>query len=230
MKKIILTGLTAAVLSANAMASEVTGYTAPQSGQAATAAGVDANFQSLITAINDNNQRIAALEAASGEVTDLNAIVSGATYQVFFSGGYINNSSDSQSTFRSSQLERFGGNTLITFHANNTLSETFNEVGRFIDLEREHNCDQFNNCEHYSETWEDVDQTSGPGGSWSVSGQTLTVLWPGDAPGDEEEFLLSANGSILILGGGGRNVETDQFGTQDQVETFLAVGTKLSAQ
>ena len=51
-------------MSATAIASEVTGYTAPESGQAATAAGVDANFQALISTINDNNERVSALEAA----------------------------------------------------------------------------------------------------------------------------------------------------------------------
>lgn len=78
MKKMILTGLTAAMMSASAMAAEVTGYTAPQSGAPATAAGVDANFQALITAINDNNTRIAALESevAAAQSSD----VSGKSY------------------------------------------------------------------------------------------------------------------------------------------------------
>ncbi len=65
MKKLLMMGLTAAVLSTSAMASEVTGYTASVTGQPATASGVNANFQALIDAINDNNARIASLESFS---------------------------------------------------------------------------------------------------------------------------------------------------------------------
>lgn len=64
MKKLMMTGLTLAMLSAGAAsAATVTGYTAPVAGEAATAASVDDNFQALITAIDDNAARIADLES-----------------------------------------------------------------------------------------------------------------------------------------------------------------------
>jgi len=233
MKKAILTGLTAAMLSTGALASEVTAgvdTTTFTSSTPALASEVNANFAALIAAINDNDARIAALEAASGGGGDLTSVVSGSSYQVFFSGGIINRYSDALSPYTGAEVERFGGNSVITFHSDGTLSELFSEVGRHISLEKEVNCDEFGgNCEHDGETWEDTDQASGPGGAWSVSGQTLTVLWPGDSPGDEEEFLLSAAGTVIILGGGGRSIDTDEFGTQDAVETFLAVGVKLTS-
>lgn len=213
MKKIILTGLTAAVLSANAMAAEVTGYTAPQSGQAATAAGVDANFQALITAINDNNTRIAALEAASGEVASLNDIVSGATYKLYFSGGIIELDDGG-----GANLERFGGTTDLTFNSDGSLSETFSESGRFISLDA-NTCDfEGLNCSHYVDTWND-NETGG--GSWSVTGQTLNVIW-GD--GGSEAFSLSSDGKVITAGGG----NLDEGDGTSGLETFVAVGVRLA--
>ena len=213
MKKIILTGLTAVALSANAMAAEVTGYTAPQSGQAATAAGVDANFQALITAINDNNTRIAALEAASGEVASLNDIVSGATYKLYFSGGIIELDDGG-----GANLERFGGTTDLTFNSDGSLSETFSESGRFISLDA-NTCDfEGLNCSHYVDTWSD-NETGG--GSWSVTGQTLNVIW-GD--GGSEAFSLSSDGKVITAGGG----NLDEGDGTSGLETFVAVGVRLA--
>lgn len=213
MKKIILTGLTAVALSANAMAAEVTGYTAPQSGQAATAAGVDANFQALITAINDNNTRIAALEAASGEVASLNDIVSGATYKLYFSGGIIELDDGG-----GANLERFGGSTDLTFNSDGSLSETFSESGRFISLDA-NTCDfEGLNCSHYVDTWND-NETGG--GSWSVTGQTLNVIW-GD--GGSEAFSLSSDGKVITAGGG----NLDEGDGTSGLETFVAVGVRLA--
>ncbi|MED5389344.1 MAG: hypothetical protein VX793_10860 [Pseudomonadota bacterium] len=208
MKTIILTGLTAAVLSANVMASNVTGYTAPQSGEAATAAGVDANFQALITAINDNNDRIAALEAANGETADLNAVVSGATYQVFFSGGLLSNVDGYGA------LERFGGNSVITFNSDGSLNETFNEAGTFIGFSQ--SCDAEGVCSHQHDPFTSTDETGT--GTWEVVGQNLNVTWE---DGDSETFKLSPDGNLLVAGDG------SHAGTE--LETFLAVGVRLSS-
>lgn len=213
MKKIILTGLTAAVLSANAMAAEVTGYTAPQSGQAATAAGVDANFQALITAINDNNTRIAALEAASGEVASLNDIVSGATYKLYFSGGIIELDDGG-----GANMERFGGTADLIFNNDGSLNETFSEQGRFISLDA-NSCDfEGQNCSHYVDTWND-NETGG--GSWSVTGQTLNIIW---SDGGSEAFSLSSDGKVITAGGG----NLDEGDGTSGLETFLAVGVRMA--
>ncbi len=215
MKKVILTGLTAAVMSATAMASEVTGYTAPQSGQAATAAGVDANFQALITAINDNNSRITALEAASGEVADLNDIVSDASYKLYFSGGIIELDGGG-----GANLERFGGTADLTFNSDGSLNETFSEQGRFISLDA-NQCSgegESFSCEHYVDTWND-NETGG--GSWSVTGQTLNVTW---SDGGSEAFTLSSDGKIITSGGG----DLDEGDGTSGLETFVAVGVRLA--
>ncbi len=62
MKKFIIAGLTAAMVSTAAMA-EVTGYTPAISGEAATAAAINANFDALIGTINQNSARLDALES-----------------------------------------------------------------------------------------------------------------------------------------------------------------------
>lgn len=66
MKKQILTGIMAAAICTGAFAAEVSqnDYNAAQSGQPATAASINANFNALISAINDNAQRIETLEQA----------------------------------------------------------------------------------------------------------------------------------------------------------------------
>ncbi|WP_290537155.1 MULTISPECIES: hypothetical protein [Alcanivorax] len=229
MKKMILTGLTAAMMSASAMASEVvegTDTTVFSANSPALASEVNGNFAALIAAINDNSQRLDALEGAAP--TDLSSIVSGSTYLVVFSGNLSENYADAGSSYKSTSLEHFGGSSLITFNADGTLQEVINEGARFMNLEKEQNCDEFGeNCEHFTETNESIDEANGPGGSWSVSGQELTVLWPGDAPGDEETFTLSADGDTMILGGYANYTGSDTFGSIDELETFIAVGVKV---
>ncbi|WP_011589912.1 hypothetical protein [Alcanivorax borkumensis] len=179
-------------MSATAIASEVTGYTAPESGQAATAAGVDANFQALISTINDNNERVSALEAASGEAVDLSDIISGSTYQLFFSGGIIELDQGG-----GANLEHYAGATFFTFNADGSLEEVFNERGRFISLDQNTNCDENGfNCEHYVDTWQDNNEVDT--GSWSVSGQNVNVTW---SDGSSDTFKPAADGEIIMGGG-----------------------------
>ena len=213
MKKMILTGLTAAVLSANAMASEVTEGDVTQfsANTPAVASEVNGNFAALIAAINDNNQRITALEEAAGEVAELADIVSGSTYQLYFSGGIIELDEGG-----GANLERFGGIATLTFNSDNTLDETFSEQGRFISLDA--NICSESGCSHYVDTWDD-NETGG--GSWSVTGQTLNVTW---SDGGSESFSLSSDGKIIASGGGG----LDEGDGTSGIETFVAVGVRMA--
>lgn len=218
MKKALLIGLTAAICSPAALASDVDSgnVTTFTSGSAAQASEVNANFAALITAINDNNDRIADLEAANGDVTALSDVVSGSTYQLFFSGGIIELDEGG-----GGNLEHFGGNTVLVFNSDGSLGETFNESGRFISLDQQF-CDQEGlNCEHFVDTWDDVNEVGT--GSWAVSGQDLNVTW---ADGDSETFKLSANGEILMAGGGSLDEDDGTSG----LETFVAVGLRLAPQ
>lgn len=230
MKKAMLIGLTAAICSPAVMASEVTAgvdTTEFSPNTPALASEMNANFAALIAAINDNSQRLDALEGA-GPV-DLSEVVAGSSYLVVFTGNLSEIYNDGPSPYQGVSLEHFGGTSLITFHEDNTLEELINEGARFMNLEKEQNCDEFGDgCEHFTETNVSEDEANGPGGNWSVNGQTLTVLWPGDSPGDEEVFTLSENGSTLVLGGYGEDSFTEGNGSvTEELETFMAIGVKV---
>ena len=226
MKKVILTGLTAAVMSATAMASEVTGYTAPESGQAATAAGVNANFQALIAAINDNNERITALEDAAGTPSALLEKISGATYTISYLGSVIGTYADALSPHKGAYLEGFGGRSVITFETNGTLTELYQESGREIDFE-DGECTESEpgtfNCEHRVEDFTDGPETF-TGGSWELEGNTLSVTFPEED--GAEEFIVALDGEILVLSSAGFETESDEFGTNDDYVHSLAVGVR----
>ena len=227
MKKMILTGLTAAVLSANAIAGEVTGYTAPQSGQAATAAGVDANFQALITAINDNAQRIDALEAAAGTPASLTDVVSGSTYTVAFMGNIIGKYSDALSPYNSAYLQGFGGKSILTFNGDGSMTENFQgENNREIQFEP--NC-TYNEVEmteecNFTPDDESVGVEPPTTGSWSITGSTLYVTFAGET--DPEEFMLTADGTMFVLMNSDFFQESDEFGSNDDYEHSIAIGIK----
>ncbi|MDX1802496.1 MAG: hypothetical protein R3292_00345 [Alcanivorax sp.] len=177
MKKVILAGLTAAVMSSTAMASDVTGYTAPVSGQAATAAGVDGNFQALISAINDNNARIAALEAqvAASQSKD----VTGKTYLyrdlglIFAAHRYGTNTAFDATEPDAvpdgyARAGYYMGAYTVTFNADHTLTMT----GQDTDVEMAVNASS------------DISQQKAPAsgsGTWTQSGNTLTIDL-GDGP------------------------------------------------
>ncbi|PHR67021.1 hypothetical protein [Alcanivorax sp.] len=214
MKKVILTGLTAVALSANAMASNVEEGEVTQfnPNTQAVASEVNNNFAALIAAINDNNDRISALEEAAGEVAELADIVSGSTYKLYFSGGIIELDEGG-----GANLERNGGIITMTFNSNETLNDTRIEHGRFISLDEI--CDpDGSNCSHYVDTWSD-DETGD--GSWSISGQTLTVTF-GD--GESESFTVSLDGNVIASGGG----SLDVGGGTNGVDSFVAVGIRLA--
>jgi hypothetical protein len=226
MEKVILTGLTAAVMSATAMASEVTGYTAPQSGQAATAAGVDANFQALISAINDNNDRIAALEDAAGTGGSLEDKISGATFNIVYLGSIIGTYQD-QSSSNYGYLEGFAGSSLLTLETDGTITEVWQEALREIGLERVSDCvevtDEFGGS--YSECSHAVyDEESGPetnsGGAWQLNGNVLSVTFPGED--SSEDFMVTMSGEVLVLGSGGHEVD----GNNDDYENSMAIGVR----
>lgn len=226
MKKVILTGLTAAVMSATAMAGEVTGYTAPESGQAATAAGVNTNFQALITAINDNNERITALEDAAGTPSALLEKISGATYTISYLGSVIGTYADAMSPYKGAYLEGFGGRSVITFETNGTLTELYQESGREIDFE-DGECTESEpgifNCEHRVEDFADGPETF-TGGSWELEGNTLSVTFPEED--GAEEFIVALDGEILVLSSAGFETESDEFGTNDDYVHSLAIGVR----
>ena len=193
MKKLMMTGLTAAVLSfsAGTSAGEVTGYTVPQTGQAATAAGVDDNFQALITAINDNATRIAELESFD---------VSGKTYE-YREIGFILAAKRQGQTIASPDVSTFvnqGFARIGIFTA--TGSFTFDANGNFsIDLV-EYETEMFvnNDSDMGPMTSASGDNLAGTG-TWNQTGSTVTLLFDGDAPEDAFDAEINKGASMLTI-------------------------------
>lgn len=190
MKKILLTGLTAAVLSANAMASEVTGYTAPQSGQAATAAGVDANFQALITAINDNSQRLDALEGIVGD-----ASVDG-TYTFIEMAIELAANSGTGLTEGYSEISSYSSSGTFTLAENGDFSGTITENRSTLFDTQNGDCIN-EGCRDVFDP--DFGNTGSEplGGTWTDDGSTVTLtLGP-----DDTVVLHKAGPNLLVFNG-----------------------------
>ncbi|ERP90119.1 hypothetical protein Q670_14570 [Alcanivorax sp. P2S70] len=230
MKKMILTGLTAAVLSANAMASEVTEGDVTQfnANTPALASEVNGNFAALVSAINDNNERISALEDAAGTGGSLEDKIAGSTYKVMFVGNIIGTHHDALSPHSSGYLEGFGGTSVITFNEDGSLSEQWQEAGREIGLDKD-DCEETQPdtfvCEHRVDDFVDGPETFTNQGSWSLDGNVLAVTFPEEE--DSEDFLVSMNGELIILTSSSIEQESDEYGTNSDYEHSIAIGVRL---
>ena len=185
MKKLMMTGLTAVLLSSSAIAGEVTGYTAPVTGQPATATGVDSNFQALINAINDNNTRITALESFD---------VAGKTY-TYKEIGILNaaerlnqaEGTPGDTTFIPGGFARTGVFTAsgtLVFNAGNTfdLSLTEREIEMFVNT--------------VTDIGPTIDGTISDAGSWSQSGPVVTLNFNN---GDSIQLNVSKGATAFTL-------------------------------
>lgn len=217
MKKVLLTGLTAAMLSSASFAGEVTGYSDVTAGTPATAAAVNGNFQALISAINDNAQRIAVLEAATVNLQDS---LTGATFSVFHIGGESEIYQDSNTAATTRGIGRWGGQGTITLNGDSTVTTGIGETGRHFDLESS------GGVAFFVEDHQDPD-TPTVGGSWALNGQTLSILFPGDTV--PVDFTVAADGAIVVSGGGSASVDTVGTESWDTVENYFVVGVRLSA-
>ncbi|MCG8393139.1 MAG: hypothetical protein MI745_08655 [Pseudomonadales bacterium] len=174
MKKIFLTGLTAAVLSANAFAGEVTGYTAPQSGEAATAQGVDNNFQALISAINDNSQRLDALEGIVGDGS-----VAG-TYTFIEMAIELAANSGTSSSEGYSEISSYSSSGSFTLEAGGNFSGTINENRSTLFDNKNGDCFNGDCRDAFDPDFGNTGSES-LSGTWADDGSTVTLtLGPSD--------------------------------------------------
>lgn len=225
MKKILFIGLTAAMLSPVSFASEVTAgvdTTVFSSGSPALAADVNNNFSALIAAINDNSQRIDALGGAGGS---LESKISGATYKIQFVGSILGRFSDTSSGFSDVYMEHYNGLSTVTLNVDHTISENFSEAMREIGFDRTE-CVDPPDCmqmEFRVEDNTDSDSTVSQG-SWSVSGNVLSIMWPGETEADE--FFVTGNGEIIVMANGGVNVEVEGNDEHSDFDSSLAIGVR----
>lgn len=183
MKKFIIAGLTAAMFSTAALA-EVTGYTPAVSGEAATAAAINANFEALISTINQNSARLDALESydiagKSYNYKEISFINAAETY------GNINTSPGGDTSPRGGGFARVGiltVNGTLSFNADMTLDVNVREreVEMFVNP-----ISDIGVVENgmFSDT-----------GTWSQSGSTVAVSFP---DGFTFEFRVSKGANTI---------------------------------
>lgn len=233
MKKLMMTGLTAAVLSfsAGTSAGEVdqANYTAPEAGQPATAAEIDGNFQALITAINDNAARIAELESSD---------VSGKTYQLR-ELGLLNAADTEGNVLQTSDDVSLGGgfartvivtlNGTLEFNADSTFDIAATD--ELIELQ----------ANPISQVAKREDQTFTATGTWSQSANLVTLNFP---DGLTIELTVSKGAAAFtytvadfeIVAGTCRLEDTNSSGTPDtefclhEYERSLGTGVLVDSQ
>ena len=191
MKKFILTGLTAALMSANVMASEVvegTDTTVFTADSPAVASEVNGNFAALIAAINDNSQRLDALEATvdDGSVEGSYTFVELAIELAANSGTGL--------TEAYSEISSFSSTGSFTLSANGDFSGTINENRSTLFSTVNGDCG-VEGCRDAFDP--DFGNTGSEplNGTWSDDGSTVTLtLGP-----DDTVVLQKAGPKMLIL-------------------------------
>lgn len=211
MKKAILAGLTAVMVSSGALASEVTGYTDATANTPATAADINANFNALITAINDNNTRITALESAIG-----NGATDG-TYTFIELAVELAADSGTGLTQAYSEISTFSSSGTFTLVDDGTFSGTINENRSTLEHATDGDCgvegcrDTFNPnfgtqaSEPLSGTWTEdastVTLTIGPGDIvvLNKAGPKLLVFSNKDTVTDEGEPIYDFTNIVMLV-------------------------------
>lgn len=206
-KHMILAGAVATVFAGSAVAAEVGQVTTFTSGTPAVAAEVNANFQALISAINDNNSRIATLEAAQAASDS----VSGRYYKLrdmgwIMAAHRVGQTQDMPVGDYSVQdgFARIGfyhGNLDIHFNANGTFTLT----GADFDAEM-----FVNSSSEIGAVAADVSET----GTWVQDGHDVTLTFTAEQGQEPEVFPLTASKGAQILNandGNLREITQDEF-------------------
>ena len=195
MKKFILTGLTAALMSANVMASEVvegTDTTVFTADSPAVASEVNGNFAALIAAINDNSQRLDALEAVVGDGT-----IAG-TYTFIEMAVELAANSGTTQPEGYSEISTYKSTGSFTLDAQGGFSGTINENRSTLVDALNGDCAGEFGCRFAFDP--DFNNQAAPdalSGTWSDDGSTVTLtLGP-----DDTVVLHKAGPKLLVFNG-----------------------------
>lgn len=208
-----LLGLVAAVTMCgmvNAGEVDTGSVTTFSAGEPAVAADVNANFDALIAAINDNAARIAALENPDNSVA-------GHTYTLFFAGSLLSAEvdtdgdagTDDQRSFGS--VEEYAGQGSMTFdEASNTGSGTAQDnAGAQLTIGNGGGIWYDNGGEATADSLTIT---------WTQTGNRVTVdIDEGDSGTSTLDLVVSEDGSLLV--GQGTNTFVDTFDNGDQADT-----------
>lgn len=211
MKARNLLGLVAAVtLCGTVSAGEVGAVTTFSAGSAAKAAEVNGNFDALITAINDNASRIAALEAPSNDV-------SGHSYSLHYAGTFLAAEVSSDDGVREyTTIEHYVGEGTLTFSsADNTGDGSANDASGaeiFVD-----NGGSIGWSFDGSEPAESLTFT------WNQTGNLVTVNIAGES--ETLNFVVSEDGSLLVGRGTDNGIDNRDTSNADfsDVSTIILV-------
>jgi hypothetical protein len=215
MKKVILTGLTAAMLATGAFASELTAgvdTTTFTPSTPALAAEVNANFAALIAAINDNSQRLDVLEGIVGDGS-----VAG-TYTFIEMAVELAANSGTSAFDGYSEISTFSSSGAFTFDAGGTFTGTINENRSSLVDAQNGDCGSIDGCriafdpdfgntnsEPLSGTWVDdgatVTLTLGPGDTvvLNKAGLNMLVFSEKDTVTDEGEPIYDFTNIVMLI-------------------------------
>lgn len=211
MKARNLLGLVAAVtLCGTVSAGEVGAVTTFSAGSAAKAAEVNANFDALIAAIDDNATRIAALETPDNSV-------SGHSYSLHFAGTFLAAEVDTDDGSRDfADIEHYVGEATLNFSADNTGNGDSHDVaGANVSVSGGGGIG-FNG--DGAEPIESLTFT------WSQTGNVVTVNIDGES--ETLTFVVSADGSLLVGRGTDSGTETRDDGSStdfSDISTIILV-------
>jgi hypothetical protein len=175
MKRFIMTvGLMAAMSSPFATAGEVVAgsdTTEFTGGTAALASEVNANFQALINAINDNDARISALEGVVGDgSTD-------GTYTFIEMAVELAANSGTGPTESYSEISTFSSSGSFNLDQSGSFTGTINE--NRSSLEASNNCDANGCVDAFNPSFGNTGSES-LSGTWSETATTVTLDFTGD--------------------------------------------------
>ena len=176
MKKFILTGLTAALMSANVMASEVvegTDTTVFTADSPAVASEVNGNFAALIAAINDNSQRLDALEDIVGDGS-----VAG-SYTFIEMAVELAADSGTELTQGYSEISTYNSSGSFTLDAQGDFSGTINDNRSTLFDTQNGNC-EVEGCRDVFDPDFNNPGSESLGGTLTDNGSTVTLSFGGD--------------------------------------------------
>ena len=186
-----------------------------QAGQPACAADVNQNFLALIAAVNDNAARVAELEAQLRQIQrPLDAKVSGSTYTIYsYETGLGEYSSTQNVTGPGTIVKNTNGRLghwsfvetgILTLNADGSasLDVASHEREVYVDTFATHDVDSPDLPQiarvDLSTPIDDAEALL-VDGTWSISGQNLTL----NIEGEVVSLVVSADGNILMAGGVG---------------------------
>lgn len=179
MKKVILIGLTATMLSTGAIASEVTAgvdTTTFSSSTPALASEVNANFAALIAAINDNSQRLDALEGIVGDGS-----VAGTYTFIEMAVELAADSGTASAVDGYSEISTFSSSGSFTLDIGGTFTGTINENRSSLVDAINGDCGAPEGCRNAFDPNFGSASSEPLSGTWTDDGSTVTLtLGPSD--------------------------------------------------